>query len=164
MAIFSGRFLFSMIFIFVVSMSILVLAEDGSRGVTEINPQASATNADDEFEQSGLADLAVILKNGQPTLAYFYQSVACSCVAAQCALADTIIDSVSELKGKRDGFNFAKVDIFFTDAADSLYHVDVVPVFIYYNDKGHEINRFEWDVSVDLLKQLINNPAKKLEP
>jgi len=163
MAVFSGKFLFSMIFIFAVSTSILVLAEDRSDGVAETKLQLSVANVEDEFEQSGLADLAVMLKSGKPTLAYFYQSVACSCVAAQCALADTVIDSMAEIQNN-DIFDFNKVDVFYTDAAESLYSVDIVPVFVYYNEKGNEVNRLEWDVSVDLLKQLINNPEKKIEP
>jgi len=163
MAIFSGRFRFSMIFVFIISIFISGFTEDGINDIEKSKLDISATDTEDEFIQSGLANLGEKLESGKSTLAYFYQSVACSCVAAQCAFAGAAIDSIAEIQNSTV-FDFARVDVFYTNAAESLYSVDIVPVFIYYNSEGHEISRLEWDVSADLIRQLIVNAEKKIKP
>ncbi|MCP4580646.1 MAG: thioredoxin family protein [candidate division Zixibacteria bacterium] len=136
-------------------------AENSDEGLKSAD--IAAQDAEEYLALSGLEALSQALTNDKPTLAYFFQSVACSCVAAQCALTDTTIDSVAELKDN-ESFDFVRVDIFYTDAAESLYKVDIVPAFVYYNDMGTEINRLEWTVTGDLLRQLIAHPEKKLNP
>lgn len=161
MGVYRRLIFISMVLVFFTAFFDQGFAKDAADGIVSSKPDTTSSKADDEYKLSGMAELGEMLKSGKPTLAYFYQSVACSCVAAQCALAGTVIDSVSEIQNN-NRFNFSKIDIFYTETADSLYHVDIVPVFVFYNDKGREVNRLEWDISVDLFRKLINSSEKKL--
>ena len=144
-----------------VSVHDLSMATDDGDAALDIESAKQEENI--EHQLSGIEVLGDQLRSGKPVIAYFYQSVACSCVAAQCSLAAAVTDSVPDLEGN-DKFCFAKVDVFYTDDAESLFKVDIVPAFVYFDKTGKEINRLEWDISVELLRQLINHPEKKLNP
>ncbi len=101
------------------------------------------------------------LSSGKPTLAYFYYSVACSCTAARCAIAQAAIDSIPEISENDDSLNYIKIDTYLVPEAESLFDVTIVPAVVYYDKKGREINRLEWETSREMIWKLIKHPEER---
>lgn len=95
------------------------------------------------------------LSSGKPTLAYFYYSVACSCAAAQCALASAALDSIPELSNAADAPYYICIDAYNEDAAESLYNIEAVPAIIGFDKSGKEVGRLEWFIDKGSIQKLI---------
>ena len=108
--------------------------------------------------------LAKYLKSGKPTLAFYYYSVACSCTAARCAIAATVIDSIPALQGNNDSLNFVKIDAYQESEVEAPYTLMIMPAVVYYDKSGKEINRLEWGTSREAIKMLIEHPQIKQIP
>jgi len=104
---------------------------------------------------SSLDSLAELTHSGQPTLAYFYYSVACSCQAAQCGVAAAVIDSIPEIKKADGDLHYIAIDAYYEDAAESLYNIESVPAIIGFDSDGNETGRLEWFIDTNMLDKLI---------
>jgi hypothetical protein len=145
-----GIFRASTIFLAIIALSpIAVYAQvsDDSSGQTAIKIE--------QADSSGLDKLAGFLKNGMPTFAYFYYSVACSCTAAQCSLAHEAIDKTDELNDENPDLNFVSIDAYYEEAAESLYQCQVVPLVVGYDGTGKEIERAEWDIDIKAINKIL---------
>ena len=103
----------------------------------------------------GLDSLATLTHSGEPTLAYFYYSVACSCQAAQCALASEVIDSIPGLASNEGDLHYLAIDAYNEDAAESLYNIESVPAIIGFDKDGKEAGRLEWFIDTSMLEKLV---------
>jgi hypothetical protein len=130
-----------------ITMIPIILAAADNREISEQPAIEDSKNA---------AAMAGCLKNGRPTLAYFYYSVACSCTAVQCSLASAAIADTPELQEKNEEFNFVRIDAFYYEEADSLYDLFLIPAMIAYGKDGRELSRVEWDIDRESVRKLIN--------
>jgi hypothetical protein len=117
-----------------------------------------------QMQMENLRRLQADLSSGKPTLAFFYYSVACSCTAARCAIAQAAIDSISALIGHEDSLNVVRIDAYLVPAAESLFNIMIIPAIIYFNNEGKEINRLEWGTSRQAIKLIIEHPEVKQPP
>ena len=104
---------------------------------------------------SGLDSLVTLTHSGEPTLAYFYYSVACSCQAAQCGVASAVIDSIPEITKAGGKLHYIAIDAYNEDAAESLYNIESVPAIIGFDSDGKEVGRLEWFIDTNMLDKLI---------
>jgi hypothetical protein len=106
------------------------------------------------------------LGSGHPTLAFVYYSVACSCTAGHCAIAEAALDSIVNENGRKDKINVLKIDGYTDESADSVFSVGVVPLIVYYDKNGKETRRVEWEISRQMIEDMLAGrvpPPGKLE-
>ena len=110
-------------------------------------------------EDSSISELPLMLNSGKPTLAYVYYSVACSCTAAHCAIAEAALDSASSENRLAGKVNILKIDGFTEELADSVFKVGFVPLIVHYDKDGKETSRIEWEISKEMIENLVTDKA-----
>ena len=108
-----------------------------------------------EQKSNNLESFESALKSGKPTLALVYYSVACSCTAAHCAIAEAALDSATSESSPAGSVNVIKVDGYTEELADSVFAVGFIPLIVHYNQDGKETARIEWDISSEMVKNLM---------
>jgi hypothetical protein len=148
MGSFNKFILMALVFIFTgLLLGIQVQAED------EIAESDTSLEVIDSTDNLGT--LAELLHNGKPTLAYFYQSVSCSCTVAHCQIAKDALAGIEELKPANKDLNFISIDFFYAEAAESLYKCQVVPLIIGFDKAGKEVGRAEWDIDDKVINDIL---------
>ena len=148
-----------------ITLSILILsAAMGGQFEKQKIPVADSNSAISHVKTPQIDSLLASLKSGKPTLAFFYYSVACSCTAARCAIAESAIDSIPELKSANDSINFVKIDAYREEAAEKMFKVPIIPAVVFFDKNGVELNRLEWGTNVEAIKTLIKHPEIKQRP
>jgi len=103
-------------------------------------------------------------REGQPTAALFFSSVACKCALERCQKAFAACDSVfavSDSSSRAETYDFVKVDIFEEEILEKRFEVKVIPTLVIFDSEGIETARLVGIISAQQIRKALQQSGEE---